>query len=99
MTEDDEFEEIPTLSNIVFPGNPEKILAKKAETNPGMTVREEIAAHGNAENLEAILPEPKNNYIEDELNNIVEAVLARHLAQARRDIVDEVMVELHKRLP
>lgn len=99
MSDDDDFDEIPTLSNIVFPGNPEKIISRRNETNPGMSVRDEIAANNNSDNLEAISPSPKNTYIEDELNSIVEAVLARHLAQARRDIVDEIMVELHKRLP
>lgn len=98
MNDDDEFDEIPTLSNIVFPGNPEKIISKRNES-PGMSVRDEIEANQNVDNLEAISPPPKNTYIEDELNSIVEAVLARHLAQARRDIVDEIMVELHKRLP
>lgn len=95
-------DDIPILSEVVFPGNPDKIREKleaDIEPEPELTVREELE-HASSEGLNVIKPAPPSDvsFIQDDINNAVEKVLQRHLAEAREEIVTAVMKELHSRL-
>jgi len=95
MATDEEFDDIPTLSDIVFPGNPEKIIAKQAAPDTDLIApdrKEPKVVRNNT--LESVNP-----YIEDEIDNIVESVLAKHFFKVRKEIVEEIMRELNKKIP
>ncbi len=95
MATDEEFDDIPTLSDIVFPGNPEKIIANRS-TQDSDTALSEL--RDSKANLEKPAESP-NTYIQDEIDNIVESVLAKYFFKVRKEIVEEIMHELHKKIP
>ncbi len=105
MSEDNHHnnDEIPVLSEVVFPGNPDKIREKletdiQPEPEPELTVKEELE-HASSDGLNVVKPEPPDvSFIEDDINDAVEIILQRHMDEARKEIVKTVMKELHSRL-
>ncbi len=93
--------DIPVLSEVIFPGNPDKIkekLVPEIVPEPEPTVTE-ILENASSEGLNVIKPKPANvNFIQDDINDVVETILQRHLEAAREEIVAAVMKELHSRL-
>lgn len=95
MAENKDFDDIPTLSDIVFPGNPEKILANK----PPQEIEEPTPEPTKPHTIDNSANKPTNTYIQEEIDNIVESVLAKYFFKVRKEIVDEIMLELHKKVP
>lgn len=98
MSTDDE---IPVLNEVVFPGDPDKIKAKHAPPvieEPQKSVHEELE-EASSEGLVAVKPEgPDVSFIKDEINDIIETILQRHIKEAREEITEAVMKELYARL-
>jgi len=94
--DEEEFDDIPTLSDIVFPGNPEKIIEKREDINTITAAPTRNAPHrGTIEESE----QSDNVDIQDEVDKIVQSVLAKYFFKARQEIVEEIMRELHKKIP
>lgn len=85
---DDDTNDIPTLSDLVFPGNPDKIIKEQS----AQSLLDE-------DNLEGLDDSAGNSYIADEIDRIVENVLGRYLPRIQKEIVEQVMQEIHRRLP
>ncbi len=88
-------DDIPTLNDLIFPGNPQKI-AEKTNTEP--SVKEQISQLPR-DNIKTIKPEPKTTNLEETIAGHVDFILKKHLDMAKQEITRIVMAELRTRLP
>ena len=88
-------DEIPTLSDLIFPGNPEKIQSK---LNPEPSVKQQIGQLPR-DDIQTIRPKPNNSNLEQKINEHIEFILNKHMMIAREEITRVVMAELRTRLP
>jgi hypothetical protein len=88
-------DEVPTLNDLIFPGNPEKI---KQKTMPAPSVKDQINALPR-EGIQTIKPKPKKNSLEKMIAEHIEFILQKHMAVAREEITRVIMAELRSRLP
>ncbi len=88
-------EDIPVLSDLIFPGNPQKIDEKnKAEPS----VKEQIS-HLPRDNIQTIKPAPKKSNLEEKIGEHIDFIMHKHVAMAREEITRVIMAELRTRLP
>lgn len=89
--------DIPTLGEIIFPGNPEKV-AKPSdvpEPEPAAASAPEVSAAPDEEPSER----PRPNSFESLISTRIDHILEKHMESAREEIVRMVMLELRARLP
>lgn len=107
-------EKIPTLGEMIFPGNPEKVnstgKAHPKATAPSMakapempqsetSVRDTLANAARSEQRTVHKPKPKQSNFENLITARIDNILEKHMEAAREEIVRVVMLELRARLP
>ncbi len=108
-------DQIPTLGEMIFPGNPEKIAhsgtvrkAPEAATPaspkpPEMPVSDtsvrETLAKTPRSEQRVHKPKPKQSNFENLITARIDNILEKHMEAAREEIVRVVMLELRARLP
>ncbi|HID82875.1 MAG TPA: hypothetical protein EYH06_11775 [Chromatiales bacterium] len=88
-------EDIPVLSDLIFPGNPQKIDEK---TNPEPSVKEQLEQLPR-DNIQTIKPAPKKSNLEEKIAEHIDFIMHKHIAMAREEITRVIMAELRTRLP
>lgn len=98
---DNDHDDIPTLGEIIFPGNPKKV-ARPTGEKPAVKNQESgrqpppAASHRPSQTQE---PRPKPSNFEALISARVDHILEKHMEAARSEIVRMVMLELRARLP
>jgi len=87
--------DIPTLDDLVFPGNPQKI---KEKTRLEYSVKEQLK-NLPRDNIQTIRPAPKKSNLEEKIAEHIDFIMHKHIAIAREEITRVVMAELRTRLP
>ena len=100
---DNENDDIPTLGEIIFPGNPNKVVSQPSETDAETTaIKETTSETPPAKSVEqdgepANRPRPSS--FESLISTRIDHILEKHMEAAREEIVRMVMLELRARLP
>lgn len=100
----DDQDDIPTLGEIIFPGNPEKV---SRQTAPKPTETEQARREKLGEPARTTAPRTssaqdsrqKPSNFEALISARVDHILEKHMEAARTEIVRMVMLELRARLP
>ena len=88
-------DDIPTLSDLIFPGNPQKI---KEKLEPEPTIRQQIDQMPR-EDIQTIRPKPSSSNLEKKIGEHIDFILNKHMMMARAEITKVIMAELRTRLP
>ncbi|MGV6817425.1 MAG: hypothetical protein ACWA44_09205 [Thiotrichales bacterium] len=99
---------IPTLDEVIFPGQPEKVSETQemnaptaSETTPGISpsIRERLEATHGGESSGKVRAKTKQGNFESLITQQIDTILQKHMEAAREEIVRVVMLELRSRLP
>lgn len=88
-------EDVPTLNDLIFPGNPQKI-DEKTNQEPSM---KELLEKLPRDNIQTIKPAPKKSNLEEKIAEHIDFIMHKHVAMAREEITRVIMAELRTRLP
>lgn len=96
---DSDNDDIPTLGEIIFPGNPDKVAPEATAdmTPPPAAPSATATAKGEPESESAGHPRPSS--FESLISTRIDHILEKHMESAREEIVRMVMLELRARLP